>query len=51
MITLIATAKFGLEKMVRLEVAALGFDNIAVSPGRIEFAATLADIAAIQARW
>ena len=44
MITLIATAKFGLEKMVRLEVEALGFNNIAVSPGRIEFAATLTDI-------
>ena len=44
MITLIATAKFGLEKMVRLEVEALGFDNVTVSPGRIEFAATLTDI-------
>lgn len=44
MIQLIATAKFGLEKMVRLEVEALGFSDIAVSPGRIEFAATLADI-------
>lgn len=44
MITLIATAKFGLEKMVRLEVEALGFGDVAVSPGRIAFAATLADI-------
>ena len=43
-ITLIATAKFGLEKMVKLEVMDLGFKNIRVSPGRIEFDATLADI-------
>ena len=43
-IRLIATAKFGLEKMVKLEVMDLGFENIRVSPGRIEFDATLADI-------
>ncbi len=43
-VTLIATAKFGLEKMVKLEVMDLGFKNIRVSPGRIEFDATLADI-------
>ena len=43
-IRLIATAKFGLEKMVKHEVIGLGFDNVTVSPGRIEFDATLAQI-------
>lgn len=43
-ITLIATAKFGLEMIVKQEVQALGFDEIVVSDGRIEFQATLADI-------
>lgn len=43
-ITLIATAKFGLEMVVKQEVQALGFDEIVVSDGRIEFEATLADI-------
>ena len=43
-ITLIATAKFGLEMIVKQEVQALGFEEIVVSDGRIEFEATLADI-------
>ena len=43
-ITLIATAKFGLEKLVKNEVIALGFEKPRVSEGRIEFAATRADI-------
>lgn len=44
-ITLIATAKFGLEMLVKFEVADLGFEDVAVSNGRIEFSATPADIA------
>ncbi|PID85105.1 MAG: RNA methyltransferase [Chloroflexi bacterium] len=43
-ITLIATAKFGLEKLVKNEVIKIGFDKPRVSEGRIEFEATLADI-------
>lgn len=43
-ITLIATAKFGLEKLIKNEVIALGFENPLVSEGRIEFEATIADI-------
>ncbi len=43
-ITLIATAKFGLEAIVKREMIALGFENVLVSPGRIEFTATTADI-------
>lgn len=43
-ITLIATCTFGLEKMVRLEVEALGFNVTRVTEGRIEFDATAADI-------
>ena len=43
-ITLIATTKFGLEAIVKREVMALGFNDLQVSPGRIEFAATVADI-------
>ena len=43
-VTLIATAKFGLETLVKQEVQALGFDEIVVSDGRIEFNATLANI-------
>jgi len=43
-ITLIATSTFGLEKVVKIEVQALGFENIKVSEGRIEFEATLEDI-------
>ena len=44
-ITLIATAKFGLEALVRREVEALGFRDLRVSDGRVEFEATAADIA------
>ncbi|MDD4859591.1 MAG: class I SAM-dependent RNA methyltransferase [Dehalococcoidales bacterium] len=43
-ITLIATAAFGLEKVVKNELLALGFENLKVSEGKIEFEATLADI-------
>ena len=43
-VTLIATAKFGLETIVRNEVRALGFKNIVVSDGKIEFEAVLEDI-------
>ena len=43
-VTLIATTKFGLEMIVKQEVQALGFEEIVVSDGRIEFEATLADI-------
>lgn len=43
-ITLIAVAKFGLEKLVKNEVIALGFEYPRVSEGRIEFEATVADI-------
>ncbi len=43
-ITLIATATFGLEKVVKLEVEAMGFRITKVSDGRIEFEATLDDI-------
>ena len=40
-VTLIATAKFGLEAVVKREVLALGFDEVRVSEGRVVFAATL----------
>jgi len=43
-ITLIATSTFGLEKVVKNEVEALGFENLKVSDGRIEFEARLEDI-------
>lgn len=43
-VTLIATAKFGLEMVVKQEVQALGFDEIVVSDGRIEFSADVTDI-------
>jgi putative N6-adenine-specific DNA methylase len=43
-ITLIATAKFGLEALVKREVEALGFSDLRVSNGRVEFEATAADI-------
>ncbi|MFN2143088.1 MAG: class I SAM-dependent RNA methyltransferase [Candidatus Promineifilaceae bacterium] len=43
-ITLIATAKFGLEALVKREVEALGFEDLRVSDGRIEFEATVNDI-------
>lgn len=43
-IPLIAICKFGLEKLVKLEVIRLGFPDPVVSDGRIEFTAALADI-------
>ncbi len=44
MITLIASAKFGLEALVKREVEALGFNDPRVSDGRVEFEAVAADI-------
>ncbi|MFO7681344.1 MAG: THUMP domain-containing protein, partial [Chloroflexota bacterium] len=44
-ITLIAAAKFGLERLVKEEVMALGFAEPQVSEGRIEFEAAPVDIA------
>jgi len=43
-ITLIATTAFGLERVVKNEVKALGFEQIKVSEGRIEFEASVSDI-------
>ena len=43
-ITLIATLTFGLETVVKREVEALGFENIKVADGKVEFEATLEDI-------
>lgn len=43
-ITLIAICKFGLEKLVKLEVGRLGFGETAVSDGKVEFPASLSDI-------
>lgn len=43
-VTLIATATFGLETLVKQEVKALGFDDLRVSEGKIEFDAALEDI-------
>ena len=43
-ITLIATSPFGLEKVVKNEVEALGFQQVKVSDGKIEFEATHEDI-------
>lgn len=43
-VTLIATAKFGLEMLVKQEVLALGFTDLTVSNGRVQFPATVADI-------
>ena len=43
-ITLIATSAFGLEKLVKNELEALGFQQVKVSDGRIEFEATPEDI-------
>ncbi len=41
---LIATTQFGLEAVVKRELIALGYENITITPGRIEFDATVADI-------
>ncbi len=43
-ITLVATLTFGLEAVVKREVEALGFDNIKISNGKVEFEATPDDI-------
>ena len=43
-ITLIATLTFGLEAVVKRELQALGFDDLRVSNGKIEFDATPDDI-------
>ena len=43
-ITLIATLTFGLEAIVKREVQALGFENITVADGKVEFEATPQDI-------
>ena len=43
-LTLIATARFGLEALVKREVEALGFSDLRVSDGRVEFEAALEDI-------
>lgn len=43
-VTLITTSAFGLEKMVRIELEALGFQQIKISDGKIEFEASPEDI-------
>jgi putative N6-adenine-specific DNA methylase len=43
-ITLIAIETFGLESVVKREVQHLGFDQIRVSPGKVEFEAEIEDI-------
>jgi putative N6-adenine-specific DNA methylase len=43
-VTLIATLTFGLETVVKRELQDLGFENITVSEGRVEFEATPDDI-------
>jgi len=43
-ITLIATSKFGLETLVKQEVQALGFTDLQVADGRIQFPAAINDI-------
>ena len=43
-ITLVAVFSFGLEAIVKREVQALGFENITVSNGKVEFEATPEDI-------
>ena len=43
-ITLIATAKFGLEKIVKNELKALGFNQLAGGEGKVEFAAAWRDV-------
>ena len=42
---LIATAAFGLEAVVKREVMALGFKELSVLDGRVDFSGSLADIA------
>lgn len=43
-VTLIATAKFGLEAVVKREVLALGFDDVRTGEGRVAFSAAPGDI-------
>jgi putative N6-adenine-specific DNA methylase len=43
-ITLIATTAFGLESIVKREVQALGFTDIRVTEGRVQFEAAVKDI-------
>lgn len=43
-VRLIATAKFGLETIVKRELSDLGFDNIAVAPGQVSFDAAIDEI-------
>lgn len=43
-LTLIATTKQALESTVKFELKELGFDDMKVSPGRVEFTATHKDI-------
>ena len=46
-ITLIATCAFGLEAIVKREIIKLGFDDIKVSDGKVEFVANVNDIAKV----
>lgn len=46
-ITLIATCAFGLEAIVKREIIKLGFENINVSDGKVEFLAKFSDIAKV----
>lgn len=46
-VTLIATCTFGLEAIVKREILKLGFDNLKVSDGKVEFLAQVSDIAKV----
>ena len=46
-ITLIASCAFGLEAVVKREIIKLGFDDIKVSDGKVEFLANVNDIAKV----
>lgn len=46
-LTLIASCAFGLEAVVKREIIKLGFDDIRVSDGKVEFLADLNDIAKV----
>ncbi len=50
MINLIATAAFGLEAVVKREVEKLGFENISVLDGRVDFSSPIEGIAAANIR-
>ena len=43
-VTLIAIETFGLEAVVKREVQALGFEDIKVSPGKVQFSADIEEI-------